>query len=110
MNKDLINSFIAILLILAIGLVAGYSLGFYRATQNRFPEIRQIADINPARPLKTADLNIPADAEFVASSKGKIYYSVFDTKAWNISEKNRIFFKNATEAEKAGYQKTSNQP
>jgi len=110
MNKDLINSLIAILLILAIGLVTGYTLGFYRATQNRFPEIHPIADINPAKPLKTADLNIPTDVEYMASRKGKVYYSVLDQKAWSISEKNRIFFKTSTEAEKAGYRKTSNQP
>jgi len=110
MNKDLINSLIATLLILTIGLVAGYTLGFYRASQNRFPEIRQIADINPAKPLKTADIKIPADAEYMASRKGKVYYSVLDPKAWSINENNRIFFKAATDAEKAGYRKTSNQP
>ena len=49
--------------------------------------------------------NIPEDAQFISSSKGKYYYSIFDKRAHNISQKNRIYFSNSNEAEKMGYVK-----
>ena len=49
--------------------------------------------------------DIPDDAQFISSSKGKYYYSIFDKRALNISQKNRIYFSNSDEAEKMGYLK-----
>lgn len=47
MNKSqLLNLIISITLILSIGLVTGYSVGYFRATQRNFPEIRFTDDIN----------------------------------------------------------------
>jgi len=49
--------------------------------------------------------SLPPDVQFVASSKGKYYYSVFEKTAWNISPSNRIYFSSRVEAEKSGYLK-----
>ncbi len=48
---------------------------------------------------------LPADAQFVASAKGKYYYSVFQKMAWAISPANRVYFSSRQQAEKAGYLK-----
>ena len=147
-----INLITSITLILTIGLVTGYTVGYFRATRNHFPEIKIVDEVNPgiatvklmqmkngklygevvgrkARLVYSADgileldeeekfeipLNdihlkyyyqtqdIPENAQFVASQKGKYYYSLFDKRALNISQKNRIYFSNTTEAEKMGY-------
>lgn len=47
--------------------------------------------------------DIPKDTQFISSSKGKYYYSIFDKRALNISQKNRIYFSNSNDAEKMGY-------
>jgi len=49
--------------------------------------------------------SIPKDMQFIASKSGKYYYSIFDKKAFNISEKNRIYFKTSEEAERVGYKR-----
>jgi len=49
--------------------------------------------------------DLPENAQFVASSQGKYYYSVLDKRAFNISYKNRLYFSSAGEAEKVGYLK-----
>ncbi len=158
MNKNLLNSILAGLLILAIGLLSGYSLGYYRGAQSRFPEILPVADINPGvatvkldgaqggklkgsvagREVRivvapedirtfeagtsfevpvgstvsapTATSPIPPEAQFVASRRGKLYYSVFDARALGLAPENRIYFDSAEEAEKQGYQKASTTP
>ena len=46
---------------------------------------------------------IPDGTKFIASKQGKYYYSILDKKAFNISTKNRLYFKNIDEAEKNGY-------
>jgi hypothetical protein len=47
MNKSqIINITISITLIFIIGLVTGYSIGYFRATVNEFPEIKFTDDIN----------------------------------------------------------------
>ncbi|MBU0667507.1 hypothetical protein KJ835_00135 [Patescibacteria group bacterium] len=46
-KKELINLISSIILILSIGLVSGYSLGYYRAAQAAFPGMTEVADINP---------------------------------------------------------------
>jgi len=48
---------------------------------------------------------IPENALFVASKKGKYYYSVFDSQAYHIKEENRLYFSEENEAQKAGFQK-----
>jgi hypothetical protein len=158
MNRDLLNTLLATLLILAIGILSGYSLGFYRGAQSRFPEIQTVADINPgiatlkldgvsngtlkgevagremrivvapqdirtvavgsafevpvgnAVSIAPATSSVPADAQFVASKRGKLYYSVFDPRANEMAIQNRVYFKSAQEAEKAGFKKPSSQP
>ncbi len=47
--------------------------------------------------------DIPVNVQFIASKNGKYYYSIFDNRALNLSEKNRIYFNNAKDAEKKGY-------
>ena len=49
--------------------------------------------------------SLPQDARFVASSKGKYYYSVFEKMAWAISPANRVYFSSREDAEKSGYLK-----
>jgi hypothetical protein len=158
MNKELLNSILAGLIVLAIGILSGYSLGYYRGAQSRFPEIRTVADINPgvatlkldgmkdgklkgsvagreirmvvapqdirnfavgtafevpissAASSPTTTLPIPADAQFVASHRGKLYYSVFDPRALELSPENRVYFRSAEEAEKGGYRKATTTP
>ena len=47
MNKsNIINITISIGLIITIGLLAGYALGYYRAKRSHFPEIRFTEEIN----------------------------------------------------------------
>ncbi|MBU0727152.1 hypothetical protein KKA95_00540 [Patescibacteria group bacterium] len=151
-KKDLINLIISITLILSIGLVIGFSVGYYRTSANYFPEIQIVDEINPgiatikllevkngqligrisgqnARiiyssdsilelqkesefsiPLSQVNLQdfyvadtIPENTLYIASSQGKYYYSIFDKRAFNISEKNRLYFSSSGEAEKIGY-------
>ncbi|MBN2096288.1 hypothetical protein JW752_02700 [Candidatus Peregrinibacteria bacterium] len=49
-----INTITSITLILTIGLTSGYAIGFFRASQNRFPEIKIVDDVNP----KTATIKL----------------------------------------------------
>ena len=46
---------------------------------------------------------IPEGTEFIASSSGKYYYPILDKKAFNITPKNRLYFKTAEDAKKKGY-------
>lgn len=47
--------------------------------------------------------DIPDGAQFLASSRGKYYYSVLDSRAYAVTPKNRIFFPTQKEAENSGY-------
>ena len=153
MDKNLLNALIAGLLILTIGILSGYSLGYFRGSQSRFPEIKTVGDINSGVatlkldgmangklkgevsgrevrivvspqdvqtfavgttfeiPVGTATSAkapaIPADAQFVASIRGKLYYSVLDPRALELRPENRVYFQTAEAAEKDGYQKAS---
>ena len=152
-NKlNLINFLISLTLILSIGLIGGYTVGYYRATQKSFPEIKTVDEINPGvttiklMEVKNGNLigkisgrkarlaydaeniteleaeadfsipldqiqfknyyitnDIPENTQFIASEKGKYYYSVFDKKAFNIVPKNRVYFGSKEEAEQRGY-------
>lgn len=46
-KKELINAASAAILILAIGLVSGFSLGYFRSAQAAFPVMQEVADLNP---------------------------------------------------------------
>ena len=150
--QEKIHNLTLIIFILLIGISIGYSIGYFRAKQNQFPQIKIIEDINnkistikllevkngeikgeisgaKARiafsadniidllpgesfeiPLKKIKLsyfyqarNLPKNILFIASKKGKYYYSVFNKSAFNITGKNRVYFKSDEEALKAGY-------
>lgn len=51
------------------------------------------------------ETHIPVGMQFVASKKGKKYYSVTSASAGNLSLANRIYFPSAEAAEKAGYRR-----
>ncbi|MBU0578137.1 hypothetical protein KJ742_02640 [Patescibacteria group bacterium] len=62
-------------------------------------------------PLNQIDLEdfyvaetIPEDTLYIASSKGKYYYSIFDKRAFNITPDNRLYFTSTEDAEQKGYQ------
>ncbi len=153
MNKtQLINIIISITLILSVGLATGYTIGYFYATANSFPDIKTVGEVNPGistvkllevkngyligkidgretrvayspdgilelgeddsfkiplNEIKLKDFyfaeEIPDGAIFLASSKGKYYYSVLDSRAYTITPKNRLYFMNADEAEQKGY-------
>lgn len=154
MNKDLLNSILAGLLVLAIGLFGGYSIGFYRARHSAFPEFKDVGEVNPGvatlafKGTKNGELTgkvtgrearmiigekvfslgegqefglpknelcamaavgpeFPLDAQFVASRRGKYYYSVLDERSWGLSPENRTFFKTEEEALRAGFEKAA---
>ncbi len=50
-------------------------------------------------------VEIPKGMRYVASKKGKKYYSVTESQANRLSPKNRIYFLTADDAEEAGYLK-----
>ncbi len=62
-----------------------------------------LSSINLANYYKASAL--PTDAKYIASRTGKYYYSVFDKRALNLSEKNRLYFSSESEAENMGYVK-----
>lgn len=134
--------------------MSGYALGYFRASQKQFPEIKTVNEINPgittikflevkngklfgkidgnkgrlaysATHILEMDVgeefeillsdislksyyqaeNIPENAFFLASRKGKYYYSVFDKSAYRIKQENRIYFETEKEAEEIGFLK-----
>ncbi len=59
---------------------------------------------SPTRePVSTAAPAVPADARWVASSRGQVYYRIGCSGARNLSPANLIYFKTEEEAQKAGY-------
>lgn len=153
-RTEKINAIILALLILGTGYFSGYTLGYFRAADNAFPEIQTMPELNPgiatlrlmevkngqligetagqkmriayntqnileleknalfSVPIADISLkdyyparSVPADAMFMASREGRYYYSVFEKSAYRISEKNRVFFGSAAEAEKNGYKR-----
>jgi len=61
----------------------------------------------PAGPFLTnmVTVTVPDGMQFVASRRGKKYYSVTSAQAAALAPANRIYFRTAEEAERAGYQK-----
>ena len=153
-NSEIINLVISIILILSIGVLSGYSIGYFQISQRSFPNIKTIEDINqgittikllevkggkligkisgrnarlaynadniieiekeesfeiPLNQISLKDFyvseSISDNTQFIASKNGKYYYSIFDKKAFNLSEGNRIYFTNKEEAERAGYKR-----
>lgn len=47
--------------------------------------------------------DLPAGIQFIASTSGKYYYSVLDPRAFKITPKNRLYFKQASEARARGF-------
>lgn len=151
-NSEIINLIVSIVLILSIGVLGGYSIGYFQISQRSFPNIKTIEDINqgittiklfeikggkligeisgrnarlaynsdniieiekdgafeiPLNQISLRDFyvskSISDNTQFIASKSGKYYYSIFDKKAFNLSESNRIYFTNEEDAENAGY-------
>lgn len=46
-KKELINLTLAAILIFAIGLTSGFTLGYFNSAQAAFPKMPQVADMNP---------------------------------------------------------------
>ena len=53
--------------------------------------------------VRVIDVQIPRDARFVASKRGKKYYNVTSKSAERLVPKNRLYFRTAGEAEALGY-------
>ncbi|MBN2086728.1 hypothetical protein JW758_00095 [Candidatus Peregrinibacteria bacterium] len=154
MNRTaIINITISATLILSIGIITGYTAGYFHAKTMSFPEIKIVEDINegiatiklmqvkngqligkidgrtarlaynsdnimelnagdeftiPISQINLKDYyiadSLPTGTQFIASKSGKYYYSILDKKAFNIVEKNRIYFKNEEDAKEKGYQ------
>lgn len=46
-KKQLINIILSTILILAIGLLSGYSIGYIQAKRTTFPDVKKVDDLNP---------------------------------------------------------------
>jgi len=66
---NLINTAIAITLILSIGLITGYTLGFYEANRYSFPNIKTVAEINPG--ISTIKLLEVRNGELIGKVSGR---------------------------------------
>lgn len=74
-----INFVISITLILSIGLVAGYAMGYFRATRNHFPEIRFVDEINPGvATIKLMEVKNGKLYGQISGQDGRIAYSPDD--------------------------------
>lgn len=54
--------------------------------------------------VNIVNVQIPRDAKFVASKKGRKYYSV-ESNAWRSLRSELLFFRSSLEAEKLGYER-----
>jgi hypothetical protein len=52
---------------------------------------------------KTQETEVPKDFSFVASKRGTYYYPINCSRAQTLSVKNMLYFKDKTDAERAGY-------
>lgn len=61
----------------------------------------------PAGSLLTnkIEITVPEGMRFVASRRGQKYYPVDSVPASNLSPQNRVYFRTAAEAERAGYRR-----
>jgi hypothetical protein len=60
---------------------------------------------SPALLKNIISVQIPDGMQFVASRKGTKYYPVSSAQGGGLSPKNRLYFRTAEEAERAGYRK-----
>jgi len=76
-KKELINVILSVILILAIGLVSGYSLGYFRSAQTAFPEMKEVDDLNPGiATIKFLKLENGILKGEIAGQKARLAYSV----------------------------------
>jgi len=74
-----INIISSIALILAIGLISGYAMGFFRATRNHFPEIQITDEINPGiATIKLMEVKNGKLYGEIAGQKARLVYSAND--------------------------------
>jgi hypothetical protein len=122
-GKDV--SIVAIIL-----LVAFSSFGLGRLSKNESPDVSvegisakageaaAITAILPEPAYVPAQVKVPSDTpsvstttgNFVASKRGKKYYSISCTGAKNLLEANKIYFATKAQAEQAGYTKSASCP
>ncbi len=53
--------------------------------------------------VNRVSVSVPEGMHFVASKKGKYFYTVTSAKGSSLSPGNRVYFKNETDAQAAGY-------
>jgi len=114
--KEKINSFLSninedIIIVLIIILVALASFGLGRLSkieENREPiRIENTTTVLNSQE-NTLQVKQPQSGLLVASKSGKKYHYPWCSGAKRISEKNKIYFNSAEEAEKAGYEPAAN--
>ena len=81
-KKELINVILSATLILSIGLVSGFSLGYFRSAQAAFPAMTEVADLNQnVATIKFLKLEGGMLKGEIAGQKARLAYStehIFD--------------------------------
>jgi hypothetical protein len=81
-KKELINIISSAILILALGLISGFSVGYFRSARAAFPEMQEVADLNPGiATIKFLKLENGMLKGEIAGQKARLAYStehVFD--------------------------------
>ena len=78
-KKDLINTALATILVLSIGLTTGFSLGYYQTTRASFPEFKVVEDLNPhVATLRFLKLENGLLKGEIAGQKAHLAYSTED--------------------------------
>ena len=87
------------------GNVEGKVIGAGRLILGKTPVIGSGSFSIPAGTLLSniITIDIPDGAVFVASKRGKKYYTVDSASATSLSPQNRVYFRSAADAEAAGY-------
>ncbi|MDB5204154.1 MAG: protein of unknown function with transrane region [Candidatus Taylorbacteria bacterium] len=107
------------LIILFVG-ISSYELGKYSVLEQSpqdgvtfenggLPEpVSKVATSTPVNTAKVGDKDNGSATQVVASKTGKRYYLPWCGAAQRISDKNKVYFASALDAEKAGLTKASN--
>ena len=75
-KSQIINLTISTILVLTIGLITGYSVGYFRGTKNQFPEIKFTDEINKGiATIKLMDIKNGKLSGEVTGSDTRIAYS-----------------------------------
>jgi hypothetical protein len=86
-----INIIISIILILLVGLSAGYAFGYFRATKNNFPEIKFTGEINSGiATIKLMEVKNDKLIGEIGGSDARIVYSPADVIDLKIGDKFEI--------------------